>query len=814
MPFLDPGWQFDPTSFILGILAATILATTLLLLRAPVAALRTRIANRAGATRERLAMSGDERYLHDLNSALQNHHLAGSLIALEEVVIPPRYVLEPPPPDPNADDFEPDITYVVPVSPDYPELSALFQAPSRTLRDLARSETSLLIIGRPGSGRTTGLALLAIFATRRDSDHFPTARMPVFAHAANLDTSEKSAAQPARALARAANATFPGMSSEVPQRSLERALEDGTALILLDGWDDLPPADRESVSEWLAAFHAAYPQARIIATGPIFGYQPLLAAGLVPVVQGGWTDDDFRRLVWRWVRAWEALLAARRRRADDAVEPALVAGWLSGGTGGRLPYEITLKIWGGLAGDAEGPRPVDWFSSYLQRKGIGGEVTLGLESAAVALLKSGKRGLSRSAIVKHINAAVPYALNVSRLDPADAVDRLARPGGLLARRAGNLFAPSHPLTLGYLAARALSRKERAELLAEHYAEPYWHVALQPYAAIADATPIVSKLLNGSNGVSQAGLLTCARWLTDAPSNAGWRNEVLKRLAQLVMSPTAPAMLRGRALSALVAARDDHVSRFLQRGLTSDDPLARQFAAVGLGANRDGANVSALSELMRDGDLYVRWAAALALAIIGTLPALEALGTWLLEGDEHQRLAAGTVLALHPSEGHAMLRDAIEDQDTTVRRAAVLGLRRIGAEDWVMELLQQAFVGDPQWIVKSAAEDATQFLRAGAPRPVPPLPAAADLKWLSDWAQQHGQSAPTDTEGLRRSLVAALQDGEEPIQVAAAYYLGAMGIDEATPALRRATQSGSSEVREAAFSALARIEQAAGVEIPL
>ena len=804
MPFLGPNWEFDITSFIVGVVVTTIIFLTIYLLRTPAAALRSGMADRLGQTRQRLTMGSEARYREDLIAALQKHHLAGSLISLEDILIQPRFILEEPPPNPDDEEaFEPDITYVVPVSPDYPDLAALFQAPSRSLLDLARSAGSLVIIGRQGSGRTTALAMLTIYAARLEPEYFSRAITPIFLHAGNLNLAGSKNRAAADVLFEAAAETLPNFSIGMPTRNLTRALKNKTALVILDGWDDLPETAHAGVVGWLRSFRDDFPGVRVIAAGPLQGYGPFQELGLTPVIQGGWTDDDYHQMVHRWVAIWETLLAARKLPKDD-IDPAMVAGWISGGTAGRLPYDITLKIWGGLAGDIEGPRPVDWFASYLNRMGIGGEVALGLEAAAVELLQSGSAGLGRAAYVKHINAAVPYALNVSRQDPTDAVEQLARPGGLLARRAGKTFAPAHPQTLGFLAARAITGHTAPDVLVQNLADPYWRVALQPFAALDDATPIVSQLLNGSIDVLQMGLMTCASWLADAPSNANWRNEALGRLAQLVMSADASPVLRGRALSAMIRAHDDHINQFLRQGLTSEDPLARQYVAIGLGASRDASAVSELAILMDDSDLYVRWAAALALVLIGNLPALESLGTKLLEGDEHQRIAVGKVLAMHPSEGHPMLRDAIEDQDTIVRRAAVLGLRRIGPEKWVLDLLEDSFLNDPEWIVKNAAEDASQYLKANAPREVTPTPTPAELNWLVSWAAKQGSSVPSDPQGGLQMLLRALSEGEELVQAAAADYLGRLGNDTVKGELTKAASSSSPHVREAAQKALAAL----------
>ena len=251
---------------------------------------------------------------------------------------------------------------MVPVSPDFPDLAALFQAPSRSLLDLARSAWSLVIIGRQGSGRTTALAMLAIYAARLEPEYFSRAITPIFLHAGNLNLAGSKNRAAAEVLFEAAAETLTNFSIGMPTRNLARALKDKTALVLLDGWDDLPVSAGAAAVGWLRSFREDYPDVRVIAAGPLQGYDSFQELGLTPVIQGGGTDDDNHQMVRRWVAVWETLLAARKLPKDD-IDPAMVAGWISGGTAGRLPYVITMKIWGGLAGDVEGPRRVDWFAS-------------------------------------------------------------------------------------------------------------------------------------------------------------------------------------------------------------------------------------------------------------------------------------------------------------------------------------------------------------------------------------------------------------------------------------------------------------------
>jgi len=52
----------------------------------------------------------------------------------------------------------------------------------------------------------------------------------------------------------------------------------------------------------------------------------------------GWSAVDYRPWWNKWVATWLAMLTARRRIPKDQIDPALVAGWLSGGN-------LAARLW-------------------------------------------------------------------------------------------------------------------------------------------------------------------------------------------------------------------------------------------------------------------------------------------------------------------------------------------------------------------------------------------------------------------------------------------------------------------------------------
>lgn len=800
-------------SYFLGFVTASILFAAIYRYRLQLIALRDRLRESLRSLRDQFTSGSDGRYRQDLASILQSAHLAGSLIALNDILITPRFWAEQPAFDP-AKEEDIDITHVVPITFDYTELAGVYQAVGPTTRDLVRAKNNILIIGKPGAGKTVALQYIALKVAAKDVDHSSEPMLPVLVHVGDLELPLAEKTDSAQPLVDAVSAKLSAITGPTFPGLCRLALRNGSALILLDGLEDLPTSHQSLVLEWLKAFTKAYPKAHIIATGPLVGFAPLIDLGFLPVAISGWSPTDYRSLVDKWVTSWAAMLKARKRRSKNDIETALVAGWLSGGSLGRTPLEVTLKIWTGLAGDAEGPRPVDWIETYVKRFSRVPEARKAFESLAGTMLSHDRYGLPRDKWVAAFNTARSQVTNASNADPVDVIDELAGRGGLLAKRAGGRYSFAHPVICAYIAARQIAVNESPESIMAVQQLPTWNAALRFYATLANATPIVAQRIGTPPDAIQMDLFTIANWLADAPSNALWRPEIFKRLAQFFMNPAIPSHLRSRAACALVLARDESVNKLFKQSLASPDAATRQYAASALGALGDNSAVNELSKILHnDADLYVRWAAALALAIIGDPPAIDALGRMLVEGNEGLRRAACEALALHTTDGYALLRDALVDEEVASRRGAVVGLGRIGPQPWVIELLDKASISDNQWIVKQSAELVVKDLRTPpdrAPRPVPPYDQTG---WLISYAAGKGRGVPTGM-AARMAMLDVLREGDEPNRMAAADHFGKLAASDAVPLLAAAAREESLVLRDMAYRALADISLATGQRLTI
>jgi hypothetical protein len=142
----------------------------------------------------------------------------------------------------------------------------------RTITDIAtvlEESSYLLLLGDAGSGKTT---LMQWIAVRSASRIFPQRRalwneaVPFFIrlrqHIRAAD--ENRARWPAPEMFPALIA--PAIAGAMPHGWVHRQLQEGRAIVLIDGVDEVPAAQRPEVYAWLGDLLATYPRARFIVT--------------------------------------------------------------------------------------------------------------------------------------------------------------------------------------------------------------------------------------------------------------------------------------------------------------------------------------------------------------------------------------------------------------------------------------------------------------------------------------------------------------------------------------------------------------------
>ena len=800
LPKLPP---LDLFSFWVGFAVAGGLAFLLFLLRKPLARIQEDLTDRWHKLRESLTSGAERSLREDLLKQAQGMHLAGQLFPLDQVLLPPRFLIPDPGFDPTVAPPDEDLTTIIPLIPEWPDLAALYQAPSIDVPTTFKGDSSVVVLAGPGCGKTTLLAHLASRAAAGDTALFPTNPTPVLVHVADLNLPVAEGDDVAQPLVDAAQARASLIAGRQLPKHLFSRLREGKCLLFLDGFDELPIKQTLEITGWLETFQKAYGGNRLIAAAGLWGHGPLVKLGLAPVHLAPWGPEDYRTLI----KKWGTLLEKHLQRKNDpaTVDPLVVMGWIGNGNFGRSIFEVTLKIWSAFVGDVRGNRPVDWLEAYLLRCNVGVKAvtTTALGKLAAAMLVNEDfLGGQRAGLATICDTGLVGPSGKAEMDSDDFLDDLTK-HKVLIKRAQDRLSFVYPLAGAYSAALALVADPGA---APVQITPLWARALYFFAPLGDLTPIVARSLHQPPDVLYTDLFTCALWLRDAAPSSRWRSEIFRRLSQLMVHKDSPESLRVRALAGLAASNDANVIALFKQVLGSPDPFSRRLAALGLGTFADTTLVPALTPLFNDPYLDVRWAAALALAAIGSEASLNALAEALKEGDDEVRRASAMALARNSEVGHAALTEAIANENLSMRRAAVYGLAATRAE-WAYKIVENVQINEQQWIVRNAAVEMMALIKEPPDLSPKPYPAPDALGWLVSWAASQGTGVPPGKAAID-VLNKALSSGDEVNRRAAAGALGRLCDPGAARELYAALRAPEPLVRDAAFRALAQTSMAA------
>jgi len=823
--------NFDNFSFWFGVVLSSLVWWVISMLRPAFRQIRANA---------RLKQSGKDEKTHNLNPVEERYrrrvfrqaqglHLAAPLFSLDEILEPSLLLAPPPRVEPGEHLYSEDIVETtVPYLPAWPELAAIYKAPTITLSEALSGNSDIVLVGQTGMGKTVALAGLASRLALRDPEPgLASETLPFLIHVADLDLpiNKDNPLNPLIDLIAEKASVFD--MPRIPD-FVRHVFSDGRALLLMDGTDELTPDGLKDAVEFIRAIKRAFPKIRMITTASSEYLDGLVSLNFVPFALTAWNSDQRTKFLERWGELWTRHVSIESwAQTSEPVDPLLLNGWLNSDASSLTPLELTLKAWGAYAGDLRGPRPIDALETHVRRITPANTPREALESLALQI------NLAITPIFDPREARQwVKSFEPNETEPVESIvpeeKKIKQPGksgnqktpslgliskmvesGLLAPHRNNRMCFIHPIFGGYLAGKPLGNYTDAILQ-----QPPWigkYLAMHFLAAQGDATLLSNGLLAQADRPLSRNLFMPARWLRDAPSQAPWCGEVMARLAELLQQTGQPLGLRGQALAALVKSGNAGSPVLFRQLLTAHEGELLQLAALGSGALRDVKSVELLSSLLSNPSSNVRRAACLALTSIGTTAAMDAVASALLHGDEILRRSAAEAMANHPGEGHKMLREGAEiKEDLHVRRAVAYGLGRVH-EGWADELLNKLQNEDAQWVVRNSAQEVLEDKRKPNPHIPKRLPPPSESPWLIAFAGKKGEGISPDKPPTDLLLLALKSDDPEE-RLAALAYLRMLPTEGVFGALYHAMYGGEPELREAVFRIFSEMASR-GVEVP-
>ena len=771
----------------------------------------------------------------------QGMHLAAQLFALDEILQEPKLIAPPIQVEPGMVSIQEDIiSQTLPYMPEWPELAAIYRAPTLDLVEAVTGDVNIVITGAAGAGKTVALAHLAsLAANNRIQAGAGMDAVPFHYHIADLQIPFDTSKDPLTVVIDAAGERAPVFDLRRLPGFLKQSFNSGSALLLIDGYDEVDPQTQNDVAEWFKAISEAYPNTRIVTTGTADQMNGLIGLGFHPLALMAWDEQTASKFIQQWGESWMRSLP----ETAGSLDPVLINEWISLDNKGLTPFEMTLKTWAAYAGDSLGSNVLDFIATHVRRVAPTGTPVAALELLAMQVVLTSQPIFdprkarawvkqydivddSSNETVESMKAASPEESETNQLTDTQKIRlkrskaRAAVPsygllskmveGGLLVLHSNEKMRFLHPVFNGYLAGQAVGDNESAATL---LAQPDWDgkiVTLHYLAARGDASVAAENLLNQSDLPLHTPVFVVARWLRDAPRDVKWRARVFASLLSILQAEGQPFALRARAMAAFVTSGDPGAATLFRQLLGSRSFEVIPLAALGSGAVRDRKAVSILEDVLQAPMGSVRRAACLALVAIGMDNSIEAVARALLQGDDELRRAAAQALANDAAEGHEILREGSTLADIMVRRAVVHGLARV-EQPWSLELLQHMQVEDDQWAVRNLANQYVEEISKRDPRVPKRLVPPSESSWLVEFAGKQGVGIPRGGPATD-ILLKAYRSGDTEERLAAIRYLKRNANEGVIGTLYNGVYGDDPEVRDASFLAIQEIA-ANGTPLP-
>ncbi|MCC6146498.1 MAG: HEAT repeat domain-containing protein [Anaerolineaceae bacterium] len=817
-------FSLDPTSFWIGIAAASILWWLAGKLKLQFPGFKNSLSKIIAYAGRRRA----EGFAYHLKASMlrraQHAHLASSLFPLDDILIPPRLVTPPTQEIPNSNPQPaPYIDQFLPYLPEFPELTANFAHTTISLSQALGNGANLLLIGQPGSGKTVALAhLTAQMARSKTNSSIENSRpeVPIFLHVLDLELPPANDNfEPINVLARALETEISVSNRHRIQPFLRKSAEEGKALLLLDGFDELSPQEARQYSAFLQKIIKEYPALQIVMTASPNFVDGILGLGFQPILLAYWNMQERQAFRDKWRNSWEKQVQPAIKGHPDlhVKDNTIIAGWLEAENKIYSPLEWTLIVWGAYDGRLTGfsvRRSLDFF---IHRAAHPQTPRLALENLAYQFLSTGTTGQNGGDVEKFFSKFHPknflekkpeenpshlpvYREKSKKISSSQRSINKLLDKGLLIEHSNGRIRFSHPIFQGYLASHILENNESYEA-----PQSSWIIqilALQFWISVHETGGWIEDAISKENDPLFRKLLQTGRALKYAPPDLKWRSEFLKRIITLLHSSSIQMPIKIRLLAMLAQSNDPTLPPLFRRLLTSTQPEIRLMSALGLGALDDVQTINDLTRLINDPDIRVRTAACTGISSVRSARLLQLKEEILHKGTEDQKTIMAESLALQPPEGHEVLLQAISSPDILVRRAVVAGLSRVH-EDWAIQRLEKIAIEDGHWVIKNAALSGVEHLKNPAifaPQLyVPP----SESPWLISFASRHGYGIPAGDPAMDM-LLFALNAGSPEEKTAAIEYLKGYPNREVEQELLKVFRTGSEILQGKSYLSLCYI----------
>ncbi|WP_406862361.1 NACHT domain-containing protein [Streptomyces sp. HUAS MG47] len=564
----------------------------------------------------------------------------------------------------------------------------LLQQSGNSRADLALARhDKVLLRGLAGSGKTTLVQWLAVSAAREELPEemaYLRDRVPFVLPLRTLTRHGERLPAPDRFLESVDCPLSP------PEGWADRVLTAGRGLVLVDGIDEIPEAERDRARRWLRGLLDMYDADNrwLVTSRPTAVRDDWLAEdGFAELTLSPMSTAEVGTFVARWHRAAgpeavpyeQPLLDALRTTPDVAAlatNPLMCGlicalhrdrrGFLPRGRKALYDAALSMLL---LRRDRER----DMGNPYGIELGEAAQIQL-IQRLAYWLTLNGRTQMDRAHAQSVVRSAVPAVPEAAAYDKPDAVfTHLLHRSGLLREPTAETVDFVHRTFQDYLAAKALVDRWDIGVLVDHAADDQWEDVIR--MAVAHARPrecaeIFGELLRAADAAQerrvQLRILVVAATALDQATEVSpeIRERILARTSEVIpprdVEEARELASVGRAVLDLLPGPEDLTDRAAGSLVITATHIADDAAIPYLARFTDHAEVSVRSQLMWGWSRFTT--ATYAEEIIARLDPL--LINFTLQSDEQAREVAR--LGLRPR--HLDIREGVSEQGMAALRA--------------------------------------------------------------------------------------------------------------------------------------------------
>src|SRR5215216_1307452 len=203
----------DLFSFAVGFVAGILFTWLLSRIRPLLVQLRENAKERRQTAQTRRTSGLEDNFRRVTLRHAQGMHLAASLFSLDEILQEPRLMAPPARVEPGVVGIQEDIiSQTLPYMPAWPELAAIYRAPTIGVAEALAGGSNIVIVGAAGMGKTVALAHLASLAANlriKAGSNSEVEAVPYFYHVADLQFPFDTSKDPASPVMNAATEHAP-----------------------------------------------------------------------------------------------------------------------------------------------------------------------------------------------------------------------------------------------------------------------------------------------------------------------------------------------------------------------------------------------------------------------------------------------------------------------------------------------------------------------------------------------------------------------------------------------------------------------------